>query len=236
MHGYSLIEMEHGQDEATPELTFARHVEEAKALLAEAGFGPGGKTFPTFEIHYNTDQTHKDIAEVVADGWNRNLGLNVKLLNQEWKVYLDAQNSLDFQVSRSAWIGDYSDPNTFLDMFLTGGENNRTGWGNPEYDRLVGEAASVSDDKTRLWMLAQAEKILMEEMPILPIYYYVTRNLVNPRLGGFHANIQDEHFGKFWYWMSDEQLAERRAKQPADWEQVSAPGPAAGLYSPASQR
>jgi oligopeptide transport system substrate-binding protein len=241
MGSYPMVEMRHSSAGADYAENFARDVAEARELLVAAGFGPGagdagGRAFPTFEIHYNTDQTHKDIAEVIADDWKRHLGLNVKLLNQEWKVYLDAQKSLDFTVTRSAWIGDYPDPNTFLDMFVTGGENNRTGWGNPRYDELIAMAAMESDETARMAQFAEAEALLLEELPILPIYYYVTRNLVNPRLGGFHANVQDEHFSKFWYWMSDEELAAKRAAQPADWAEVPAHGPAAGLYAPAHGR
>jgi oligopeptide transport system substrate-binding protein len=119
---------------------------------------------------------------------------------------------------------------------VTGGENNRTGWGNPRYDELIAMAAMESDETARMAQFAEAEALLLEELPILPIYYYVTRNLVNPRLGGFHANVQDEHFSKFWYWMSDEELAAKRAAQPADWAEVPAHGPAAGLYAPAHGR
>ena len=76
----------------------------------------------------------------------------------------------------------------------------------------------------------------MDELPIIPIYSYATQNVVNPRLGGFHANIQDIHFPKFFYWMDDEELARKRARQPASWERVAAPGPSAGLYAPNSAR
>lgn len=228
MGEYPLVEMAHAA-------SYAEDLEEARRLLAEAGFGEGGAELPTFEIHYNTDQTHKDIAEVVASDWKRHLGLNVKLLNQEWKVYLDSQKTLSFEVSRSAWIGDYPDPNTFLDMFVTGGENNRTGWSNTRYDELIALAAIETDAQQRDARFAEAEAILLEELPILPLYYYVSRNLVNPRLGGFHANVQDDHFPKFWYWMSDEELAAKRAAQPADWVLVPAPGPREGRYSPAAQ-
>ncbi len=227
MGDYPLVEMAHAA-------SYEEDLVEARRLLAEAGFGADGAELPTFEIHYNTDQTHKDIAEVVASDWKRHLGLNVKLLNQEWKVYLDSQKTLSFEVSRSAWIGDYPDPNTFLDMFVTGGENNRTGWSNARYDELIALAAAETDAAQRDSWFAQAEAILLEELPILPLYYYVSRNLVNPRLGGFYANVQDDHFPKFWYWMSDEELAAKRAAQPADWVQVPAPGPAAGRYSPAA--
>jgi oligopeptide transport system substrate-binding protein len=205
----------------------------ARELLAEAGYGSGGKPFPVMEVHYNTSEAHRDIAEVVAQTWRDQLGIDAKLQNQEWKVYLDTQNNLGFDVSRSAWIGDYPDPNTFLDMFVTGGENNKTGWGNAEYDRLITASASEADPTARLAILKDAEAILMDEMPIIPIYFYVTQNMVAPRLGGFYGNIQDEHFPKFLYWMNDEELAAKRADQPGAWEIVDDVGPSEGLYAPA---
>ncbi len=213
-----------------------RDHEEARRLFAEAGYGPGGRTFPTIEIHYNTSETHRAIAEVVADTWRRVLGIDAKLLNQEWKVYLDTQSNLGYDVSRSAWIGDYLDPNTFLDMFVTGGENNKTGWGDPRYDALIRQAKSENDPEARRELLESAEAILMEALPILPIYSYVTQNMVNPRLGGFPGNLLDEQFPKYWYWMDDEELAERRRDLPTHLEQVAAPGPSEGLYSPAELR
>jgi len=209
------------------------NIAEAKDLLAQAGFGPGGAKFPTIEIHYNTNEAHRDIAEVVAESWRRNLGIDAKLSNQEWKVYLDAQSNLEFDVSRSAWIGDYADPNTFLDMFVTGGENNKTGWGNQDYDLLVARAAAELDPAQRMDLLHEAEEILIDEMPILPIYYYVTQNMVAPRLGGFYGNIQDEHFPKFLYWMDDEELAKKRAAQPSAWRLADDVGPSEGKYAPA---
>ncbi len=233
--GYPLPRMEHapyGPGYEGYEEAFAADCEEARGLLAEAGFGPNGRALPTIEIHYNTAEVHRDLAEVVADTWKRELDVDAKLLNQEWKVYLDTQNTIQYQVSRSAWIGDYPDPNTFVDLFVTDGENNRTGWSNARYDELVRGAALETDPAERLAMLAQAEAILLEELPILPIYSYVTQNVVNPRLGGFHENIVDDHFPKFWYWKSDEELAADRAEQPAHWERAEAPGPAAGLYPP----
>ena len=208
----------------------------AKQLLDRAGFGPSGKPFPTIEIHYNTSEAHRDIALVIADVWQRELGISAKLLNQEWKVYLDTQKTLGFDVSRSAWIGDYPDPNTFLDMFVTGGENNKTGWGDPVYDRLVADAAKELDPRKRMQLLHDAEAILVDELPILPIYFYVTQDVVSPRLGGWYNNIQDEHFTKFWYWMDDEELAQKRAGYPEGVEIVEEFGPREGLYSPAALR
>ncbi|MEZ6017928.1 MAG: peptide ABC transporter substrate-binding protein [Planctomycetota bacterium] len=210
---------------------------EAKRLMAEAGFGPGGKPFPTLEIHYNTSEAHRDIALVIADAWSRELGIDAKLLNQEWKVYLDTQSNLGYDVSRSAWIGDYADPNTFIDLFVTGGENNKTGWSNAEYDRLVRAAARELDPTQRMALLGAAEALLMEELPILPIYSYATQDVYSPRFGGFYSNLKDEHFPQFWYWMDDRELAAKRAAYPADGLHtlVEATGPRAGLYSPAER-
>lgn len=206
---------------------------EAKRLMAEAGYGPGGKTIPTIEIHYNTSEAHAAIAQIIALEWQNELGIRAKLRNEEWKVYLDTQNTLRYDISRSAWIADYADPNTFLDEFLTDGQNNRTGWSNAQYDHFLEQAAAELDPLKRMDLLRQAEAILMEELPILPIYYYVTQNAIAPRLGGFYENFQDAHFPKHWYWMDDAELAERRASLPADVQQVTPHGPAAGLYAPA---
>lgn len=208
--------------------------DEARRLLTEAGYGLGGKPLPTIEIHYNTSEAHRDIAEVIAETWSKELGVSAKLLNQEWKVYLDTQTNMQYDVSRSAWIGDYADPNTFLDMFVTGGGNNKTGWSSADYDRLVREAGQELDTIKRAELLKQAEAILVAELPILPIYYYVTQNVVDPRLGGFFENVQDEHFTKFWYWMDDEELEAKRASYPTDGrhELVRSHGPSEGKYSP----
>ena len=228
MTGYSIAEMDRGS-------SYEEDLARARELIIEAGYGPGAKEFPTIEVHYNTSDAHKDIAIVIADAWAKNLGINIKLLNQEWKVYLDTQSNLSYDVSRSAWIGDYADPNTFVDLFVTGGENNKTGWSNAEYDRLVRAANNELDPRARMDLMAQAEAILMDEMPILPLYYYVTQSTYSPRLGGYYPNVKDEHFPKFWYWMDDEELAEKRAAYPGDdrHERVKAWGPPEGLYPPA---
>ena len=227
--GYARAEMAHargGDDEA-----YAADCEEARRLLSEAGFGPRKRRFPSFEIHYNKSESHRDIAEVVADTWRRVLGLDVQLLNQEWKIYLDTQRTFGYDVSRSAWIQDYPDPATFLEIFVTGGKNNRTGWSHPGYDRLIEEAGRCADVEERLRLLARAEAILLEELPILPLFAYTTNNAVNPRLGGFFENPQDDHAPKFWYWMDDEELASSRARRPGK-KRVAAPGPIDGLYPP----
>lgn len=176
--------------------TFAEDVEEARRLLAECG-----KSLPAIAIHYNTRELNRDVAEVIADSWRRNLGLAARLENQEWRVFLDTQKKTDYDVSRSSWIADYADPFGFLEIFTTGNENNRTGWGDPRYDDLLRRAAAALEPE-RAEILREAEAILMEELPILPIYAYASKNLVDPRLQGFFENALDEHPPKSWSWTS----------------------------------
>ena len=98
---------------------------------------------------YNTVETHKSIAEAVQQMWKKNLNIDIELESQEWKVYIDNQRTLNYDIGRFAWIGDYVDPNSFLDMFLSNGGNNQTGWKNPEYDRLIAQAGQTGDMKKR---------------------------------------------------------------------------------------
>jgi oligopeptide transport system substrate-binding protein len=127
--------------------------------------------------------------------WEKELGVKINLARQEWKVYLNSLGSLDYGIARSSWVGDYPDPNTFLDMFITDGGNNRTGWTSPAYDALISEAAAEPDPAARLNLLKKAETYLVEDQsPIAPIYYYVGIQLYDPeKLGGIEANVLDEH-------------------------------------------
>jgi oligopeptide transport system substrate-binding protein len=168
------------------------NVAKARELLAEAGF-PEGNGFPKLEILYNTEEVHQTIAELIRKQWQRSLGINVTIRNEEWGTYQSSTRFLQFDVARRAWGGDYLDANTFLDMFVTDGENNNTGWSNAEYDRLIKAIQSEPDVAKRREMLQQAERIMMDEMPILPIYFYVNRNLVKPHVRGFYNNLQDIH-------------------------------------------
>jgi oligopeptide transport system substrate-binding protein len=125
-----------------PESAIRYDPEEARSLLAAAGF-PGGAGIADIGILYNTQEMHKKIAEVIADQLNRNLGLNVSAYNQEWQSYLATLRDRDYTLARAGWIGDYEDPNTFLDIWVSEGGNNQTGWSNPIYDRLIAAAADI---------------------------------------------------------------------------------------------
>jgi len=174
------------------------NIAEAKRLLAAAGY-PDGKGLPTIELLYNTLESHRTIAEALQQMWKTQLGVDVRLVNQEWKVYLDTQRSLNYEICRGSWIGDYDDPNTFLDMWLTGGGNNETGWSNPEYDRLIAQAAATADPQQRLEVFQKAEAILMDETPEIPIYFYTHVCLQRPELKGWYPTILDNHPYKYVY-------------------------------------
>jgi oligopeptide transport system substrate-binding protein len=176
----------------TQQLAELRNPEKARQLLAEAGY-PRGAGFPKLEIHYNTDQVHQSIAELARKQWQRELGITVSLRNEEWASAQQTQQQMDYMVSRRSWIGDYIDPNTFLDMYLSGGQNNLTGFSNSRYDALISAAAKEPDTEKRLRMLEDAERILMDQMPIIPIFHYVSRNLVKQYVRGWYNNLQDHH-------------------------------------------
>lgn len=166
----------------------------ARALLAEAGYADGAG-FPLVNYLYSKSDLNEAIAVELQNMWREQLGVTVNLVRQEWKVYLNSLSLLDYDIARSSWVGDYPDPNTFLDMFLTGGGNNRTGWSDPRYDLLIAEAARELDPKKRFEILRTAEDLLVKEaVPICPIYYYVGIQLYDPdKIGGIRANVLDEH-------------------------------------------
>lgn len=187
---YSLVPL--GIPGYTPEKFGEENVKEAQRLLAEAGF-PNGRGFPKLEILYNTQQAHQTIAQLIRKQWEKNLGITASTRNQEWGSYQSSIRSAEFDVARRAWISDYIDPNSHLDILVTDGENNNTGWSNPEYDKLIAAARAETDEKKRFRLFHQAERILMDELPIIPIYYYVDKNMVKKNVRGFYRNPLDQH-------------------------------------------
>ncbi|MDT4761298.1 peptide ABC transporter substrate-binding protein [Sphaerochaeta sp. PS] len=186
MAGYEALEFPYDdQDKA---------IAAAQKLLSDAGY-PNGIGFPTISILYNTNEAHKQIAEFIQQEWKNNLGINVTLENQEWQTYLSNRNQGDFLVARAGWVGDYTDPNTFLDMFLTGSGMNGGKYSNEVFDLLINEAARMDAGPDRMGVLRTAEDLLInEDQGILPLYYYVTMNMVNTdKWGGWHTNTMDYH-------------------------------------------
>jgi oligopeptide transport system substrate-binding protein len=167
----------------------------ARELLAEAGY-PNGQGFPAMEILYNTSDSHRRIAEAIQQMWKDTLGIEVNLYNQDWKVFLASQNNADYDIVRGSWIGDYLDPMTFLDVFVTNGGNNRTGWSSPRYDALIAQANGTADPAARAAVLREAEALLLEEAPLLPIYVYTRLNLISPHVKNWHDSLIGEIFFK----------------------------------------
>jgi oligopeptide transport system substrate-binding protein len=185
-----------------PPPMYHRDPEKARQLLADAGF-PGGKGFPVVYYLYRQDHDlDQDIAVELQSTFRRELGVTIQLTRQEWTVMLDSQQRIDYDISRSSWVGDYNDPNTFMDMFVTDGGNNETGWSNKHYDELIAAAGREIDRDKRFALFREAEKILVtDEAPICPLYYYVNVQFYDGnRLGGIEANLLDEHPFKPMYW------------------------------------
>ncbi|TWU28298.1 peptide ABC transporter substrate-binding protein [Bythopirellula polymerisocia] len=171
----------------------AENIEEARRLFAEAGY-PEGHGFPRLEILTNTQETHLAIAELIRKQWQRALGITVKTRNEEWGAYQTSLRQGKYDIARRGWISDYTDPNTFLDMFISHSEQNSTGWSNAKYDQLVENARQEVDPEKRFRLLEKAERILLDELPLIPIYTYVSKNMVKPYVRGFYNNVQDEHY------------------------------------------
>jgi oligopeptide transport system substrate-binding protein len=160
----------------------------ARQLLAEAGY-PNGKGFPKFTIHFNTLESHRAIAEAIQQMWKEELNIDVALENQEWKVYLDTQNNKNYDLSRSAWIGDFMDPVTFLSMWTTGNGNNNTNWGNPKFDAFIEQAARTSDPASRLGILHDAEDLFLSELPVVVVYWYTDTYLLQPSVRNWNPLV-----------------------------------------------
>jgi oligopeptide transport system substrate-binding protein len=160
----------------------------AKAFLAKSGFGPG-KRPPDLQILYNTMEAHRDIAQVIAQMWKENLGLDAELVNYEWKVYLENTKNLNYRsVARASWIGDFADPISFLELYTTTDGNNRTGFSDAAYDRAVAETWNLADPAQRMEKLKDAEAILMDRMPVIPIYYYCLQEMRSAKLKNAEPN------------------------------------------------
>ena len=157
--------------------------EEAKKLLAEAGYTADKPL--TFSLLYNTSDLHKKLAIAVASIWKKNLGVNVKLENQEWKTFLDTRHQGTFDVARAGWCADYNEPTSFLNTMLSDSSNNTAHYKSPAFDKLIGETLKVADDAQRADLYAKSEQQLDKDSAIVPVYYYVNARLVKPWVGGY---------------------------------------------------
>ncbi|MEM0968688.1 MAG: peptide ABC transporter substrate-binding protein, partial [Verrucomicrobiota bacterium] len=169
----------------------------ARALLAEAGY-PDGDGFPAIELMYNTSEAHRPIAEAIQSMWKKELGVEtIRLNNQEWKAFQQTIFEEKYEIGRAGWIADYVDPTTFLDMWRTGDSNNNTSWSSPKYDRLLQEAALEADPEARRKKLFAAEEVLLEEMPVIPLYWYTRTYAIHPAVKHWNPLLLDKRDYKF---------------------------------------
>jgi oligopeptide transport system substrate-binding protein len=174
-----------GQD-----LTASQRVALARRLLAEAGYA-GGRGLRPLELLYNRMESHHLIAQALAKRWQDALGVRIDLKQLERNVFSPRVESLDYDIARGGWIGDYMDPMTFLDMYVTDGGHNQTGFSHPEYDRLIRAATHEPHPGKRFEILHRAESLLVgEQLPIAPIYEYIGYYLLNPRFEGIRPDSQ----------------------------------------------
>ncbi|MBJ3815538.1 oligopeptide ABC transporter substrate-binding protein OppA [Shimwellia pseudoproteus] len=157
--------------------------EEAKKLLAEAGYTADKPL--SFNLLYNTSDLHKKLAIATASIWKKNLGVNVKLENQEWKTFLDTRHQGNYEVSRAAWCADYNGPSSFLNMMLSGNSLNTPHYKSAAFDRIMADTLKVTDESQRAALYNKAEQQLDKDSVIVPAYYYVNARLVKPWVGGY---------------------------------------------------
>lgn len=163
---------------------------QAKTLLQAAGYGPTNPLKLT--LLYNTSENHQKIAIAVASMWKKNLGVDVKLQNQEWKTYIDSRNTGNFDVIRASWVGDYNEPSTFLSLLTSSHSGNISRFNSPEYDKILQQASQETTDEARNKDYNQAEKIIQEKAPIAPIYQYTNGRLIKPWLKGYPINNPED--------------------------------------------
>lgn len=161
-------------------------IEEAKQLLADAGF-PNGEGFPTLTLIYNTNDNHKAIAEAIQEMWKQNLNINVEITNQEWAVFQDTRHQGNFEIARAGWIGDYEDPMTFLDLWLSYSGNNDAQWRIKAYDKLI-EDSKLAQGAERDKLLYDAEQMIMDDLIVMPIYYYTNPIMVKEHVQNWYLS------------------------------------------------
>lgn len=166
--------------------SYEANCEKARELLAEAGY-PNGEGFPVVEYLYNTDDSHKAVAEALQNMWQTELGVTVTLNNQEWGTFLQTRKDGDYSIARNGWIADYNDPMSFLDMWLTGGGNNDAQYSNPEYDAKIQEAKASHDAAERMQLMHEAEDILLEQDWVVnPLYFYTQSYMLSDGIQGMY--------------------------------------------------
>ena len=171
---------------APTDADYEANCEKARELLAEAGY-PNGEGFPVVTYLYNTDDSHKAVAEALQNMWQTQLGVTVQLDNQEWATFLQTRKDGDYSIARNGWIADYNDPMSFLDMWLTGGGNNDAQYSNADYDALIQQAKASTDPAERMNLMHQAEDMLVgQDWVVNPLYFYTQKYMLADGIQGMY--------------------------------------------------
>ncbi len=175
-------------------LSAAQRLAEARRLYAEAGYSAARPL--RFTLKYNTGEVHSEIAIAVASMWRRALGVRVRLRAEDFSSLMQDIERGNVQMFRSSWIGDYNDPYTFAQYFKSDFGINLPHYANPAYDTLVDHAEAELDPARRSALLEQAERLLLRDQPVIPLYFYVSKHLVKPRVTGWYDNVMDVTYSR----------------------------------------
>ena len=173
-------------------------VQQARAFYREAGYSDESPLETTYL--YDTGDIHEKIALAVTSMWRDVLGVETRLEKREWQYFLETrERRADWQIMRFVWFGDYNHPSTFTNLFRSGDPQNLSAYANPDYDRLLKEASRDTAPSDPSKLIGQAEALLLADHPIAPLYFYVSKHLVHPRVGGFEQNALDRHPSKYLF-------------------------------------
>ena len=176
----------------TSRATVGTDIARARALLAEAGF-PEGRGFTAFEVQARNNEIQPKVVEAIQEQWKKALGITITIASTEQKTFLQNQQSLNYTVSMSGWVGDFVDPVTFLNLFMSTSGTNWTGWANPRYDRLLEAAAAARTQAERFEDFQKAEALLLTEGPISPLYHGASTYLIDPSVKGWAPSLLGYH-------------------------------------------
>lgn len=207
--------------------TQPERVAEAQRLYQQAGYSEDNPL--RTEIRYNSSENNKKMALAVASMWKQELGVIATLVNEEWKVFLqNREQRVLTQVFRAGWISDYSDPYSFLELFRSGDSRNAEAYSNPSYDALLEEVSKERSPMRRNRMMHEAERLLLEDNPIVPVYTYVSKRLVDPHVQGWQSNIMDHHYSRYMFKLKSRSKADPADSGPSSPEQTNPEQPDSG--------